>query len=106
MNKEEILEASRRENKNQDVVEAEVIKQASQIAYLIGCMMCGVICLIQVIFTDTMNWGCWVVNFSILGTVFLFKSIKLKKRHEIILTILYYGFALFFAVGFAFSLRG
>lgn len=106
MNKEEILEASRRENKNQDVVEAEVIKQGSQIAYLIGCLMCGVICLLQNIFTDTINWGCWVVNFSILGTVFLVKSIKLKKRHEILLTILYYGFTVFFAVGFAFSLRG
>lgn len=106
MNKEEILEASRKENRNQDIVEAEVIKQASKIAYITGCITCMAICVLQLIFTDTINWGCWVVNYSILGTVFLIKAIKLKKRHEIILTVLYYTIALFFIIGFAFSMRG
>ena len=78
MNREEILAASRKENKNQDIVEAEYLKQASRVAYTVGCLVCCLICALQWSFTKTMNWGCWVVNFSILGTIFLVKSIKVK----------------------------
>lgn len=106
MNKEEILAASRKELKNQDVAEAEYLKQASLIAYMVGCVVCCLICALQWAFTNTINWGCWVVNFSILGTIFLVKSIKMKKRHEIMLTVFYYGLVLFFGIGFVVSLIG
>lgn len=106
MNREEVLAASRKELRNQDVAEAEFLKQASKIAYVVGCLVCILICELQWAFANTINWGCWVVNFSILGTVFLVKSIKMKKRHEILLTVFYYGLTLFFAVGFCMSLRG
>lgn len=106
MNKEAVLAASRKENKNQDLADAEYIRQASRVAYAVGCLVCCLICLLQWAFTKTINWGCWVVNFSILGTVFLVKFIKAKKRHEILVAVLYYGLCLFFAIGFAMSLRG
>lgn len=106
MNKEEILAASRKELKNQDIAEMEYIKQASRIAYTVGCVVCMLICVLQWLFTRTINWGCWVVNFSILGTIFLVKSLKMKKRHEIVLTVFYFGLVLFFGVGFGFSMRG
>lgn len=35
MNKEAVLAASRKENKNQDLVDAETIRQASRIAYTV-----------------------------------------------------------------------
>lgn len=106
MNREEVLAASRKELRNQDVAEAEFLKQASKVAYQIGVLVCCLICGLQWAYTKTVNWGCWVVNFSIIGTVFLVKSIKMKKRHEIVLTVFYYGLTLFFAVGFCMSLRG
>ena len=106
MNKEEILAASRRENKNQDIAEAEYLRQAGRIAYTVGCLVCCLICLLQWLFTKTINWGCWVVNFSILGTVFVVKSVKMKNRHEILVTVAYYGLCLFFAIGFVMSMRG
>lgn len=106
MNKEEILAASRKENKNQDIVEAECLKQASRVAYTVGCLVCCLICTLQWVFAKTINWGCWVVNFSILGTIFLVKAIKIKKRHEILVATLYYGLCAFFAIGFAMSMKG
>lgn len=106
MDKEKILATSRKENKNQDIAEAEYLKQASSIAYVVGCIMCCVICVLQWSFTNTINWGCWIVNFSILGTVFLVKSIKMKKRHEIAMTVLYYGFGVLCAISFVMSMRG
>ena len=106
MDRDEILAASRRENKNQDIAEAEYIRQAGRVAYIVGCLVCCLICVLQGIFTNTINWGCWVVNFSILGTVFLVKSIKGKMRHEILVTIVYYGLCLLCTIGFIMSLRG
>jgi hypothetical protein len=106
MNKEEILEKSRKENKNQDFTELECLKQASNIAYIVGCLACVIICTLQWSFTKIVNWGCWVVNFSILGTVFLVKYIKLRKTHELFMTILYYVLCIFVLIGFIMSMRG
>lgn len=105
MKKEDILAASRKENKNQDLYEVEVLLKAGRIAYIAGCCLCMLICILQYIFSKTINWGCWVVNFGILGTVFLVKSVKLKSRHEIILTVVYYLICAFFIVGFVMSMR-
>ena len=52
------------------------------------------------------NWGCWVENFSILGNIFLVKFIKLRKKHELFMAILYYAICHFFLIGFIMSLRG
>ncbi len=106
MYKEEILERSRKEHKNQDLAEMEFLKQASKIAYIVGCIACVIICTLQWVFQKTINWGCWVTNFSILGTVFLVKFVKLRKKHELLMTILYYAICLFFLIGFIMSLRG
>lgn len=106
MNKEEILAASRKELKNQDMAEVECLKQGSRLAYMVGTVMGCLICGLQWIFTKSINWGCWVVNFSILGTVFLVKSLRLKRRHEIVWTIFLLAMLLFFFVGFVMSLRG
>jgi uncharacterized protein (DUF983 family) len=106
MNKEEILEKSRKENKNQDLAEMECLKKAGIIAFIVGCIVCVIICALQFSFMKTINWGCWVANFSILGTVFLIKFIKLRKTHELFMTILYYALCIFFLIGFIMSLRG
>ena len=106
MYKEEILEKSRKEHKNQDLAQIEFLKQASKIAYIVGCIACVIICSLQWVFIKTINWGCWVANFSILGTVFLVKFIKLRKKHELFMAILYYAICLFFLIGFIMSLRG
>ena len=106
MTKEEILAASRKENKNQDIVEAECLKQASKIAYIVGCLTCILVCTLQGVITRNINWSCWVVNFAILETLFLVKAIKLKKRHEIFMSLFYCGLCIFLMVKFLLSLRG
>jgi hypothetical protein len=47
MYKEEILERNRKEHKNQDLAEMEFLKQASKIAYIVGCIACVIICTLQ-----------------------------------------------------------
>lgn len=104
MDKDEILHKSRSENKNRDYPEAEGLQKASVIAFIVGCSACVIISAVQRYFTETTNFGCWIVNFSILGTVFLVKYIHLKKRHELAMAILYFAFLLLFLVGFIMSM--
>ena len=106
MNKEEILDKSRQENRNRDLAEIDCLKKSSVIAYIVGCCVCMTLSILQWSFTKTVNWGCWVANFSILGTVFLVKFINLRKTHELLMTIFYYVLCIFFLIGFVMSMRG
>ena len=89
MNREEILEKSRRENKGTDEMELIVLNSA-----------------LQVSFTDSMSYESWMIYFSILGTLFTVKYIKLHKRHELLLAILFSGLFVFFTVLFVRRLAG
>ena len=98
MKKEEILAASRRENKNRDLAEMETARQAGNIAGRVGA---GVCCLVSVIFvwvTETMLYSPWIIYFSILGTHSLVTYRKGKRKTELTLTILYFSMFLLFLV--------
>ena len=81
MNKEKILESSRRENKNRDLAEMEVTAQAGNIAGRVGAAV-------------------WVVYFSILTTHTLVKYARLKRKTDLILAILYLAMCLTFLAFF------
>ena len=100
MEKEEILAISRRENKNRDLAEAATAQQAGNIAGRVGACVC---CLVSVVFvwaTGTMLYSPWVIYFSILGTHALVKFLKLKRKTDLVLTVLYFVMFLLFLVFF------
>lgn len=96
MNKEEVLTKSREENRNIDIAEQDVIQQSSSIATKVGLLLCCVINIVQVIISSEVNSSCWVVYFGMMGTLFLVKFLKLRRKHELALTILYYAVGIFF----------
>ena len=78
MQKEEILEISRKEHQNRDLAELDAAVQAGSLAARIGAGMC---CLVSVLFVRAVHMmplGPWVIYFSILGTHALVKFQKLK----------------------------
>lgn len=95
MNKEEILAKSRKENKNQDIFELEIINKGSNIAMRIGLLICCLISLASAIFiTKDNGWilaavPCWAIYFSMLGTLFVYKYYCRRKRHELIYSFIY-----------------
>ena len=89
MDKEKILESSRRENKNRDLAEMEVTAQAGNIAGRVGAAVCVVLTLVFRIFTKTYFLSPWVVYFSILAAHALVKYARLKRKTDLILSILY-----------------
>ena len=100
MEKEDILEISRREHQNRDLAELEASVQAGNLAGRVGA---GVCCLVSALFVravHTVLLGPLVIYFSILGTHALVKFLKLKRKTDLVLTVLYLVMFLLFLVFF------
>jgi hypothetical protein len=106
MTKEEILEKSRKENKNKDICEIEAINQSSAAAIRIGLLLCCLISTLEVIFNDNINCGVWTVFFGITGALFLTKYIKLRRNHELVLSIFYILLGTGFLITYILNLLG
>ena len=102
MDKEEILEKSRKENRDRDLVEAEVLHRANNIALSVSMLICALVSVLHAIFRDSPDYAVWIVQFGMLSAVMLVKFSRLRRRHELLLGILYGGFCLCF---FAFYLH-
>lgn len=104
MEKEEILAKSRKENKNKDIAELEVVNRSGRIAAIVGAVLCCVISFLDWHFTKTINCACWAVDFGMLTAMFVAKYVKLKKKHELIVAIVYFLIFAFFCYGYIFNL--
>ena len=89
MDKDEILERSRKEHKDRDFVEMEALSNVSAIALSVGVVLCGLLSALHLIFKETVDCGAWTVMFGILSTVMLMKYAKLRRRHELVLGLFY-----------------
>lgn len=106
MEKEEILAKSRKENRNMDEREASAAAAAGKLAAQIGMLVCCVIAVLEVTVTGHLSYASWMIYFSILGTMFIVKYIKLKERHELWVGILYCVLFVMFTVLFVTHLLG
>jgi hypothetical protein len=79
MNREEILEKSRAENKNRDEREQATWARAGQISMAIGGLVCAMLILLDAIFANRTNCALWAVYLTITGTNQLIRGWKLKK---------------------------
>ena len=99
MNKEEILQASRNENQNKDIYELEVISKGQRIGGLIGISVTFVLMLVERAILDIgMNYGYFLIILSAGTGLWIYKAVKLKKKHEIFLAVLWGMFAIYAAV--------
>lgn len=89
MDKKEILEKSRAENKNKDVYEQEILKQASASSMRVMMILAAIFFVIQIFVGDSMNFGLWAIVFSANMTTFWVKYRKLRDKHELALAIAY-----------------
>lgn len=89
MNKGEILERSRKENKNQDVYEKEVMKEGGNIGAVVAAILATIFFVIQIFLGEGMNYGLYAVVFSIPAAGFIVKAVRLKRKREVVAAILY-----------------
>ena len=104
MIKEEILEKSRKENKNKDMAEIEVINRTSRITAITGAVLCMVISILDWSITKTINWACWTVDFGMLSVLNVLQYVKLRQNTKLILAIISVLFFALFGYGYIFEL--
>ena len=102
MDKDEILERSRKEHKDRDFVEAEVLSKANSIALRVGLTFCVLLSVLHSTFRDNLDPGVWAVMFSIMSTVMLVKFARLRRWNELVAGLLYLFITILF---FVFYLR-
>lgn len=89
MDKNEILAKSRAENKNQDVYEQEIIKQASQKAVLVQSIIATIFLLIQILLDKGINWGLYAIVLSGTMTANWMTYIRLRRKSDLKYAIAY-----------------
>ena len=111
MDKEKILESSRKENKNRDLVELEVAARAGHIAGRVGhiagrvgAAVCVVLSLVVRLLTDSYLLSPWIIYFSIIATHSLVKYAKLRRKTDLVLSLVYLAVCLSFLVFFVLRL--
>ncbi len=85
MDKEEILKASRKENGNKDLAEMEVVYKAGSYAARVGALVCCVISLLSSVIANMLLYSPWVIYFSMMGTQWLIRFLKLKKKSDLVI---------------------
>lgn len=83
MEKDQILEKSRKENKNQDIYEKEILKEGRNIGAATAGILATVFFVIQILTGGGINYGLYAVVFSIPAAAFTVKAFRMKKKHEI-----------------------
>ena len=89
MNKEEILAKSKLENRGMDMVNLEVSRNSMQVGWVVVILLLSAVMVVTAITKEIMSVD---ICFAILAgsaAVFGYKYLKLRKKHELIFTILY-----------------
>ena len=87
MDKEEILKKAQQENKGADFVEKEVQKSATWVSYFVIVILMIIVDLVNGFVLHNVNRGADFALFTMAFAAFLVKYIKLRKKHELFVTI-------------------
>ena len=90
MKKDEILNASRKEHQNKDLAEMEVLYLAGSHASRVGAFVCCLLSLLSSMLAHTKIYSPWVICFSIFATQWLVRFIKMKRKSDLLLTIMFF----------------
>ncbi|MBQ9458516.1 MAG: hypothetical protein IJU66_01115 [Oscillospiraceae bacterium] len=99
MNKEDILQASRKENQNKDFYELEVISRAQRIGGLIAISIAFLLMLVErVVYDNGTNYAYFLMILSAGAGLWIYKAIKLKRKHEIVFAVVWTLLSIYAAV--------
>ena len=89
MNKDEILKKAQTEGKEKDLPDLEAQKSGAWLAYIIGVLLLIAVDTVNGFVLHYVNRGADFALFTMAFVVFLIKYIKLRKRHELIVAIIW-----------------
>jgi len=89
INKDEILAKSRKENKDKDLFKIEVQTNAGNVGSIAAIILATFFFLIQSLIGDGWDFGLYAVIFSISAATFIVRAIRMKRKSDIVLSIIY-----------------
>lgn len=89
MEKNEILMKAQQENQGKDIADLEAQKKGTSIAFTVGGLAFIAIIVVELLITGVMHYEIMGGCFLMLATAFYVKFFMLKKRHELVVAILY-----------------
>lgn len=89
MKKEDVLKQAQTENKGKDMADLEAQKNGARTAYIVGILLMVTVNLVENLVYSRISYGGTMVVFAMGFTAFLHKYITLRKRHELVVTLLF-----------------
>lgn len=77
--REEILAASRKENKNGDEMDVQNYRRGMQLAYSVGVILVGIVTIVHTILDGKMPVEIWAIYLGMQATWTLYYTIKSNK---------------------------
>lgn len=93
MDKNEVLSISRKEYQKVDLPEKETAYQAAIISETVGASICVLVSILARILTGTYLISPWIIYFAIIGTNWLVRFIKQKKKSDLIISLVFLAIA-------------
>lgn len=89
MDKEEILAKAQSEGKERDLPDREAQKNGAWIAYIVGVILLIIVDTVNGFVLHNVNRGADFALFSMAFVVFLIKYLRLRRRHELVVAIIW-----------------
>ena len=89
MNKDDILEMSRKENRGQDLFVAKVNENAATISSIVATLCATDLFIVQCLVKGEYNLALYSVMLVIGAATFTSKAVFLKRKRDIVLAILF-----------------
>lgn len=106
MNREEILAKAQSEGREQDLPEQEAEYSGTWMAYLIGMVLLFLVILVNSIARHRVDFGAFFVLAAMCAAMSLTKYRKLRKKHELVVAILWGIVALTMFAGWILEMVG
>ncbi len=106
MEREDILAMSRQENHGQDIAEIEVSRMSMQIGWITAVCLLAAVSVVDAIVFGRVNNQIFFAVMAGLSVVFFTKYLKLRKKHELYIAVVYAVAAVLFFIAWVLQLAG
>ena len=104
MNREEILSKSKQENHGQDIANLEVSKASMLFGWITAVCLLALVGVVEALVFNRMNSGVFFAVMAGCSAIFINKYLKLRKRHELYIAIVYIFAAIAFFISWILQL--
>lgn len=106
MDREEILNRAVKENKGKDYADLEAVYKGGYVGTIVVAALATILAIVEAIVTRNFNYSYYFIWASMQTGIFIYKFIKQRKKHELLITFMYSLMTVFFFVLYILTMTG